>query len=59
MADERAPKSDRAGRAEQPERPAKPEGTITLGRIAIWVIVGGIGAYLLISGIIGIVVKGS
>ena len=30
-----------------------------MGRIAIWVIVGGIGAYLLISGIIGIIVKGS
>lgn len=27
-------------------------------RIVIWVIVGGVGAYLLLSGIIGIVAKG-
>jgi len=31
--------------------------TISFARIAIWVIVGGIGAYLLISGIVGILVK--
>lgn len=30
----------------------------TSSRIAIWVVVGGIGAYLLISGIIGIVSRG-
>ncbi|WP_263405855.1 hypothetical protein [Microbacterium radiodurans] len=27
-------------------------------RIAIWVVVGGIGAYLLLSGIIGILARG-
>jgi len=31
----------------------KPKG-ITANRLAIWVIVGGIGAYFVISGIIGI-----
>ncbi len=30
---------------------------VTLNRIMIWVVVGGIGAYLLISGIVGILVK--
>lgn len=32
---------------------------ITVNRVAIWVIVGGVGLYLLISGVIGIVVKAS
>jgi hypothetical protein len=36
--------------------PEKPK--ITPTRIAIWVIVGGIGLFLLISGIVGIVAKG-
>ncbi len=31
---------------------------ISLSRIAIWVFVGGVGVYLVISGIIGIIVKG-
>jgi hypothetical protein len=31
---------------------------ISPARIAIWVIVGGIGLYLVISGAIGIIVKG-
>ena len=31
---------------------------ITPARIAVWVIVGGIGLYLVISGAIGIFVKG-
>jgi hypothetical protein len=31
---------------------------ISFGRIAIWVIVGGIGLYLVISGVVGIIVKG-
>jgi hypothetical protein len=30
----------------------------SFGRIAIWLIVGGIGAYLLITGVVGILVKG-
>ncbi len=36
----------------------KKKGEISFARIAIWVVVGGIGAYLLISGIVGILVKG-
>jgi hypothetical protein len=31
---------------------------VSFGRLAIWVIVGGIGAYMLISGIVGIVAQG-
>lgn len=31
---------------------------ISLSRIAVWVIVGGIGLYLVISGVVGIIVKG-
>ena len=31
--------------------------SITTGRIAIWVVVGGIGLYLLASGVIGILTK--
>jgi hypothetical protein len=34
--------------------PKKPSAT----RIGIWVVVGGIGAYMLLSGIIGIVSQG-
>ena len=36
----------------------KKKGEISMGRIAIWVIVGGVGLYLLISGVVGIIVKG-
>ena len=35
----------------------KPKGP-SMGRIAIWVIVGGVGLYLVISGVVGIIVKG-
>lgn len=45
--------------APDPITPEKPKNQITFARIAIWVVVGGIGAYLLVSGIIGIIVKGS
>lgn len=45
--------------APDPIKPEKPKGQITFGRIAIWVIVGGIGLYLVISGVIGIITKGS
>ena len=40
-----------------PGEDEKKKGEVSFGRIAIWVIVGGIGAYLLISGIVGILVK--
>ena len=42
----------------EPIKPEKPKNEISFARIAIWVIVSGIGAYLLITGIIGIVLKG-
>jgi hypothetical protein len=31
---------------------------ITMNRLALWLVVGGIGAYLLISGLVGIIAKG-
>ena len=42
----------------KPDKPAKKPGEISVARIAIWVIVGGIGLYLIISGVVGIIVKG-
>jgi hypothetical protein len=44
--------------APPPIKPEKPKGNISMGRIAIWVIVGGIGLYLVISGLVGVIVKG-
>ena len=41
-----------------PPQPGKEKPKITFNRIAIWVIVGGIGLFLLISGIVGIIAKG-
>lgn len=41
-----------------PQLPGDKKAGISFARIAIWVIVGGIGAYLLISGIVGIIAKG-
>lgn len=35
----------------------KPNGP-SFARIAVWVIVGGIGLYLVISGLVGVIVKG-
>ena len=35
----------------------KPFG-ISMNRLALWLVVGGIGAYLLISGVVGILAKG-
>ena len=32
---------------------------ISMNRIAIWVIVGGIGLYLVITGLVGVITKGS
>ena len=40
-----------------PPEPKKP-GVPTWRRIAIWVVVGGVGLYLLITGIVGIIAKG-
>ena len=36
----------------------KKKGEISFARIAIWVIVGGVGLYLVITGVVGIIVKG-
>ena len=36
----------------------KKKGEISFARIAIWVIVGGVGLYLVLSGVVGIIVKG-
>ena len=44
--------------APPPIKPDKPKNQISMGRIAIWVIVGGIGLYLVISGLVGVIVKG-
>lgn len=32
---------------------------ISFARISIWVIVGGVGLYLVISGLVGVITKGS
>ena len=42
----------------KPDKPASKKGEISFARIAIWVIVGGIGLYLVISGLVGVIVKG-
>ena len=34
------------------------KGEISFARIANWAIVGGVGLYLVISGVVGIIVKG-
>jgi hypothetical protein len=31
---------------------------IATGRIVVWIVVGGIGLYLIVSGLIGIITKG-
>lgn len=36
----------------------KKKGEISFARIAVWVIVGGVGVYLVASGVIGILTKG-
>lgn len=45
--------------APNPITPEKPKGEITFARIAVWVIVGGVGLYLVVSGLIGVITKGS
>lgn len=42
---------------EPPRDPKKP-GQVTPARIAIWLAVGAIGLYLVITGLVGIIVKG-
>lgn len=45
--------------APDPIKPDKPKTEISTARIVIWVIVAGVGLYLVISGIMGILVKAS
>ncbi|CAN5455473.1 hypothetical protein BH10ACT7_BH10ACT7_29190 [soil metagenome] len=45
--------------APPPIPPDKPKNQISTARIAIWVIVTGVALYLIISGVVGILVKGS
>lgn len=40
------------------ELPSDPKKGPSMGRIAIWVIVSGVGLYLVISGVVGIIAKG-
>jgi len=37
----------------------KKKPAISFSRIAVWVIVGGIGLYLVITGLVGVITKGS
>jgi len=41
-----------------PGEDAKKKGEISFRRIVIWVIVSGVGLYLVISGVVGIIAKG-
>lgn len=41
-----------------PPSPGGEKPKITMGRVAIWVIVAGIGVYLLVTGVVGIIAKG-
>lgn len=39
-------------------RPGGPSPGVTPARVIAWIVVGGIGVYLLVSGILGILAKG-
>lgn len=41
-----------------PEGDGKAKGGLSAGRVAVWVIVGTIAIYLIVSGVIGIITKG-
>jgi hypothetical protein len=55
--DEKAVARDAQAAPDNEQAPKKAE--ISMGRILIWVAVTGVALYLLISGIVGIVAKGS
>jgi hypothetical protein len=42
-----------------PGEEKKKKPAISFARIAIWVVVGGIGLYLVITGLVGVITKGS
>lgn len=54
MSDPEPNDGQKAGAGEPRPKPKAP----SLGRIAIWVLVGGVGIYLVVSGLIGVIVKG-
>jgi len=41
-----------------PGEDEKKKGEVSFGRLAIWIIVGGVGLYLVVSGVVGIIAKG-
>ena len=41
-----------------PPEPGKDKPKISLTRIGLWVFVGGVGLYLIVTGLIGIIAKG-
>ncbi len=45
--------------APDPIKPEKPKSEISNARILIWIVVAGVGLYLVISGLMGILVKAS
>lgn len=38
--------------------PGDKKATVSMNRLALWLVVGGFGAYLLLSGIFGMIAKG-
>lgn len=44
--------------SEGPPRQPGNRAQLSLARVTVWVVVGGIGLFLLISGIVGIIAKG-
>ena len=63
MTDQNLPDDAKAVPTNEPIVPAEKEAPkkaeISMGRIAIWVCVTGVALYLIISGVVGIVAKGS
>jgi hypothetical protein len=63
MSDQNLPDNEKAvpsdTSAAPANEPAPKKAEISMGRIAIWVCVTGVALYLIISGVVGIVAKGS
>jgi len=63
MTDQNLPDDAKAVPTNEPTAPAEKDAPkkaeISMGRIAIWVCVTGVALYLIISGVVGIVAKGS
>ena len=63
MTDQNLPEDEKAVARDEQATPnteqAPKKAEISMGRILIWVAVTGVALYLLISGIVGIVAKGS